>query len=56
MLRKIRRNMARKQLKEEGATRINRNFSVNWKSAYVRRLQKLYSKEGKMVYARRNES
>lgn len=64
MLRKIRRNMARNQLKEDGHKRINKkdprtrvsDFQMNWKTAYVRRLQKLYSKEGKKVYAGRNES
>lgn len=65
MLRKIRRNMARNQLKKEGYKKINKKrrgdvslFSSEWKRAYVRGIAEILRKNGHRVVVRRaaNES
>lgn len=64
MLRKIKRNMARKQMESEGMTHLNKDhkrgsiFSMNWRKAYILRFSEIAKKNGQKVEFRRtaNES
>ena len=69
MLRKIKRNMARRQLENDGMKNLNRNrdekghkidsvFSMNWRKAYILRFAEVTRNNGKKVEFRRkaNES
>lgn len=64
MLRKIKRNMARKQLEKDGMKQLNKNkkygsiFSMNWKKAYILRFAEIARNNGQKVEFRRiaNES
>lgn len=64
MLRKIKRNMARRQLENDGMKHLNKDkkrgsiFSMNWKKAYILRFAKVARKNGQKVKFRRtaNES
>lgn len=64
MLRKIKRNMARKQLENDKMKHLNKKhkggsiFSMNWKKAYILRFAEVARKNGQKVEFRRtaNES
>ncbi len=64
MLRKIKRNMARKQMENDGMKHLNKDqkggsiFSMNWKKAYILRFAEVARNNGKKVEFRRtaNES
>lgn len=69
MLRKIKRNMARKQMENDGMKNLNRKrdkkghkidsvFSMNWRRAYVLRFAEVARNNGQRVEFRRtiNES
>ncbi len=59
MLRKIKRNMARKQMESEGIKHLNKDhkrgsfFSMNWKKAYILRFAEIAKKNGQKVEFRR---
>lgn len=55
MLRKIKRNMARKQLENDGMKHLNKKhkggsiFSMNWRKAYILRFAEVAKKNGHRV-------
>lgn len=53
--RKIKRNMAKKQLKKEGVRKINRIFSSEWHNAYIRNVAESFKRRGYNVQFKTKE-